>query len=108
MSEKVHRTLAELGVGDEAGVEALIRELRSALDADLAAIKSPDNAEQARVRWLGRKQGLLGAANDKWLASAPGPLKRAVGRGLNTLKAHAEQGLEERRKAVAEKRVSGA
>lgn len=87
---KTQQTFQELGIGDEGGVEALVGELRAALDADMAAIGSAEAAEQFRVRWLGRKQGLLGAANDHWLKTAPGPLKRCTGRLLNELRAHAE------------------
>ena len=97
---KTQQTLQELGIGDAAGVEALLGELRATLDAELAAVASPDSAESFRVRWLGRKQGLLGAAADHWLKSAPGPLKRSVGRLLNELKQHAEQSLEARTQAL--------
>lgn len=97
---KTQRSLQELGIGDEAGVEALLGELRATLDTDLSAVSSVEALEEFRVRWLGRKQGLLGAANDHWLKSAAGPLKRAVGRLLNELKQHADQSLEVRRQAV--------
>ena len=100
---KARQTLEELGIRDDAGVEALVKELRVALDAELATGESPQAAEQLRVRWLGRKQGLLGAANDHWLKTAPGPLKRTVGRLLNELRSHAEQTIEERQRAAANK-----
>ena len=87
---KTQQTFQELGIADEAGVEALIGELRAVLEADLAAINTAEAAEQFRVRWLGRKQGLLGAANDHWLKTAPGPLKRRTGLLLNELRARAE------------------
>ncbi len=87
---KTQQTFQELGIGDEAAVEALVGELRADLEADLATIHNAEAAEQFRVRWLGRKQGLLGAANDHWLKSSPGPLKRSIGRLLNELRARAE------------------
>jgi phenylalanyl-tRNA synthetase alpha chain len=102
VSLKVHQSLQALGVADDAGVEALAAELRSALDAELSAANTPEDVEQLRIRWVGRKQGLLGAANDNWLKSAPGPLKRTVGRLLNELKARAASGLQERRQAAEE------
>ena len=85
----VHHTLEELGVRDPAGVEDLVGELRAVLEGELKAVSSPEGAEQFRVRWLGRRQGLLGAANDRWLRTAPGPLKPAVGRLLNELRDYA-------------------
>src|SRR5579859_4263145 len=97
---KTQQTLQELGIGDDAGVEALIGELRAKLDTELAAVSSPESAENFRIHWPGRKQGLLGAANDHWLKSAPGPLKRSTGRLLNELKQHAEQSLEARTQAL--------
>lgn len=100
---KARQTLEELGIRDDAGVETLVKELRAALDAELASGDSPETAEQLRIRWLGRKQGILGAANDHWLKTAPGPLKRTVGRLLNELRGHAEQSLEERQQAAAKK-----
>ncbi len=90
LSGKVLQTLEQLGVRDPAGAEALVAELRAAFDTELQSASSPEAAEQFRIRWLGRKQGLLGAANDHWLRTAPGPLKPLVGRLLNELRAHAQ------------------
>ncbi len=91
---KVEHTLKELGVHDLAGVEALVGELRAAFDAELKAVSSPEAAEKFRVRWVGRKQGLLGMANDRWLKTAPASLKREVGRRLNEFRDHAEKAVE--------------
>ncbi len=57
-------------------------------------MSSLDELEVFRVRWLGRKQGLLTLANENWLKPAPPALKRHVGRLLNELKQAAEAGLE--------------
>ena len=90
--DKVRLSLQDLGVADEAGVEVLMGELRAALDQAVAGINSAEAAEQYRIHWLGRKQGLIGAATDNWLKSAPGPLKRIVGKLINELRARAEAG----------------
>jgi hypothetical protein len=68
---KTQRSLQELGIGDEAGVEALVGELRATLDAEIAGVTSLAGLEEFRVHWLGRKQGLLGAANDHWTSRCP-------------------------------------
>ena len=97
VEEHVRSRLEDLGVRDEAGVEELFGELLRELDRELRELAASDLAEQFRVRWLGRKQGLLTAANDHWLKPAPPALKRSVGRLLNELKQHAEAALEARR-----------
>lgn len=93
ISDKAKQSLQELGVGDEAGVESLMGEVRVALESAIAGINSAESAEEYRIQWLGRKQGLIGAATDNWLKSAAGPLKRVVGKSLNELRARAEAGV---------------
>ncbi len=95
--DRVRWKLEELGVRGEAEVARLFEELRAQLDRELRELSASDGAEQFRVRWLGRKQGILTAANDNWLKPAPPALKRSVGRLLNELKQYAESALEARR-----------
>ncbi len=92
--DRVRSRLQDLGVRDEAEVERLFAELRAQMDRELKELVAADGAEQFRVRWLGRKQGLLTAANDNWLKPAPPALKPSVGRRLNELKRYAEDALE--------------
>jgi phenylalanyl-tRNA synthetase alpha chain len=99
LSAKVKQSLQDLGIGDEAGVASAVGELRTALDADLA---SAADSETLRIHWLGRKQGLIGAAADNWLKTAPGPLKRTVGKLINELRAHAESSVEAKQDAAAQ------
>jgi hypothetical protein len=96
VEEQVRQRLEGLGVGEEAGVATLFDGLRTQIERELAGLASADAGEQFRIRWLGRKQGLLTAANDNWLKPAPPALKRAVGRLLNEVKRQAEQSLEAR------------
>ena len=93
--EKTARSLADLGV-DAAGVEALYAELGALLDAELAAAADAEAGRKLRDRWLGRKHGLLAAANDNWLKPASRELKPSVGKLQNALKTRAEQAIEER------------
>ncbi len=101
VEEQVQRKLDALGVDDEAAVAGLCSSLRAEIERELAALASPDAVEQFRIRWQGRKQGLLTAANDNWLKPAPPALKRSVGRLLNELKQYTEQALETRRGQLA-------
>jgi phenylalanyl-tRNA synthetase alpha chain len=59
-----------------------------------AQLRSPDEAEQFRLYWLGRKQGRLKAISDAWLKAAPAEAKKLIGQRFNTLKAEIERRLE--------------
>jgi phenylalanyl-tRNA synthetase alpha chain len=63
---------------------------RQALE-DAAAL----DGEAFRLKWLGRKQGLLNEVSDRWLKAAPAPAKKAVGQRFKTLKELVES-LEEK------------
>ena len=51
---------------------------------------TPGAKEEFRVRWLGRKQGIIRSITDNWLRSAPSELKREIGERLNYLRKQAE------------------
>ncbi|OFW00366.1 MAG: phenylalanine--tRNA ligase subunit alpha [Acidobacteria bacterium RIFCSPLOWO2_12_FULL_59_11] len=51
----------------------------------------PEKLEALRVRWLGRKQGVIRSINDNWLRSASPELKREIGQLLNALREEAER-----------------
>ncbi len=95
IDEKVGKTLAELGVTDPAGVQALFAEVRAAMEAERQALVSqgvvgePERhkvAKDKRDRWLGRKNGLLARVDEHWLRAAPNDLKPSVGRHFNELR----------------------
>ncbi len=90
IADKVTRTLAELGT-DPA---ALYSELGELFDGELRQAGAPEDVKHLRDRWLGRKQGLLTAANDHWLKAAGREIKPAVGKLQNTLKTRIEQAME--------------
>jgi phenylalanyl-tRNA synthetase alpha chain len=102
VEKQVRQKLEAMGVHDEAVLARLFQELRAQMDRELRELTASDGAEQFRVRWLGRKQGLLTAANDNWLKPAAPALKRSVGRFLNELKQYAESALETRRRELDE------
>jgi phenylalanyl-tRNA synthetase alpha chain len=99
VSAAVQRTLEQLSVRDSAALqkrfeslEARLREETTALRAGAGATE--DAVEALRVRWLGRKQGIIRGITDNWLRSAPPDLKPETGQRLNALREMAEQQIE--------------
>src|SRR5579862_4402664 len=95
IDEKVRKPLAELGVTDAAGVEALFIEVRSAMEAERAALvrrgaasdsERDKRCKDLRDRWLARKNGILSCIDENWLKAAARELKPAVGRSFNQLR----------------------
>jgi len=95
IAETVERTLEELGVRDAAGLEELFAQLERRLREDVAQLAAgaqrANGIEHLRVRWLGRKQGIVRSITENWLRSAPPGLKADVGKRLNALRAEAER-----------------
>ncbi|MBI2818350.1 MAG: hypothetical protein HYX73_00075, partial [Acidobacteria bacterium] len=75
ITEAVQRPLEQLGVRDATGLGHLFSQLETRLNDEIAELQkgSPDAeaVEAFRVRWLGRKQGIIRAITDNWLRSAP-------------------------------------
>jgi phenylalanyl-tRNA synthetase alpha chain len=94
------QTLAALGVTQPDQVAPLCAEIRSRFDLQSAAIHDEPAWKTFRDAWLGRKSGILAQITDNWLKPAPADLKRAVGAGLNELRAHVESQIESRRQAI--------
>jgi len=92
---KVRKTLAELGVADVAGVDALFGEVRATMERErsslVARVASSEGerdrlAKNFRDRWLARKNGLLTQIDEHWLKSSPRDLKPSVGKSFNALR----------------------
>jgi phenylalanyl-tRNA synthetase alpha chain len=80
---------------DEAALDKAFRSLEAQARADAAAGNSDASGPEAfRLKWLGRKQGLLNEVSDRWLKAAPGPAKKAVGQRFKVLKELVEGLLE--------------
>jgi len=94
------RTLADLGVTDAPAVPSLFAEIRARFDAEILRARDEANWNIMKVMWLGRKSGVLAQITDNWLKPASPDLKRAVGAGLNDLRAHVESQIESRRQAI--------
>jgi phenylalanyl-tRNA synthetase alpha chain len=94
------KTLAGLGVTEPAQVTARFADVRAQFDGHFATVHDESEWKIFRDRWLGRKSGVLTLITDNWLKPATPELKRVVGRELNTLRAHVETKIEERRAAI--------
>ena len=94
------KTLAALGVTDAAALAPLFAQIRSRFDTESTSIHHESAWKTFRDAWLGRKSGVLAQITDNWLKPAPPDLKRAVGAGLNDLRAHVESQIESRRQAI--------
>ena len=55
---------------------------------------TPEAIEELRIRWVGRKQGLLKTIGESCLKTAPADAKKAIGQRFNALKEQIEQALE--------------
>ncbi len=95
IDEKVRKTLAELGVSDAAGVDALFAEVRAAMEEERSVLISRGVASEAerdklckelRDRWLARKNGILSLVDENWLKASPRELKPFAGRNFNSLR----------------------
>lgn len=95
--EAVQHSLEELGVRDADALQSLFLNLELALGADLGWMPqgNPASLEALRVKWLGRKQGIVRSITDNWLKSAPADLKRVIGEKLNALRTRAESELSQ-------------
>ena len=94
------KTLNALGATTAATVAPLFAEIRARFDTESASIHDESAWKNFREAWLGRKSGVLAQITDNWLKPAPPDLKRAVGAGLNELRAHVESQIESRRQAI--------
>src|SRR5437899_9256718 len=94
------KTLAALGVTQPEQLAFLFAEIRARFDAESGAVRDETAFKQFRDAWLGRKSGVLAGITDNWLKPATPELKRAVGAGLNELRAHVDAQIESRRVAI--------
>ncbi len=75
----------------EAVLDAAFGALASEVEHSAQSLASPEDVDQFRLQWLGRKQGRLKSVSDAWLKSAPPEAKRQIGQRFNRLKELIEQ-----------------
>jgi phenylalanyl-tRNA synthetase alpha chain len=69
------------------------------LNKDLEGEKTEDEREQLRIKWLGRKAGLLKQINDAYVQNVPAEFKRNVGHRFNAFKQSVEFELDPKKLA---------
>ncbi len=94
------KSLPDLGATSAAKIADQFAEIRSRFDNESAVVHDEPAWKAFRDSWLGRKSGVLAQITDNWLKPASPDLKRAVGAGLNELRAHVESQIESRRQAI--------
>jgi len=96
----LERPLAALGVTQPEQIPVRFAVLLTHFEGQFQTVHAESDWKMFREQWLGRKSGVLALITDNWLKPAPPDLKRAVGAGLNELRAHVESKIEERRLAI--------
>ena len=76
---------------DDDALDRAFAALESQAREDAVALES----EAFRLKWLGRKQGLLNDVSDRWLKAAPAQARKSVGQRFKILKELVERLLEE-------------
>ena len=92
--------LAALGVTTARDAVQQFTDLMARSIEEDRRVQDPEQFEQFRIKWLGRKSGILTRISDNWLKPAPAQLKRDVGLALNAFRAHIEQLIEARHLAI--------
>ena len=103
-NDPTRQTLAQLGADSPDKVATLFSELRAAFDRDAAQDIASIDLGITRVKWQGRKSGILSEITEHWLKPASKEVKPAVGQNLNALKSHIEERIA---RLTAEKDAAG-
>ena len=75
----------------EAEVRAAFERLAAEMFADFAACSTEPEVETVRIKWLGRKHGVLTAISETWLKGAPKEARRLIGQHFNGLRQQIEE-----------------
>jgi phenylalanyl-tRNA synthetase alpha chain len=94
------KTLAELGITSVKDTLQLFTDLMAQFVQESEHVHTADQLERLRVRWVGRKSGILASMTENWLKPAPSALKKDVGLALNAFRPWIEKLIEDRRAAV--------
>jgi phenylalanyl-tRNA synthetase alpha chain len=91
----MNEEIPNLTAFDEAALDRAFAALEKQAGDDAATLDGPEAVEAFRLRWLGRKQGLLNEVSSRWLKAAPAEAKKPVGERFKTLKELVERKLDE-------------
>ena len=75
----MNETIPNLTAFDEAALDEAFAALEKQARDGAAALDGSESVEAFKLRWVGRKQGLLNEVSGKWLKAAPAEAKKAVG-----------------------------
>ena len=81
--------IPELKDYSSASLDSFFSAILAQFDQDAAAANTVEALEQLRIRWIGRKQGLLTKVGEV-LKGAPAEARREVGQRFNALKSTIE------------------
>jgi phenylalanyl-tRNA synthetase alpha chain len=93
-TDPTKQTLSQLGADSPEKVTSLFGEIRSAFDRDASQDIDSIDLGVTRVKWLGRRSGILSEISENWLKPAAREVKPTVGQCLNALKSHIEERIE--------------
>jgi phenylalanyl-tRNA synthetase alpha chain len=88
-------SIPNLSAFDDDSLDRAFAALEAQAREDAAALDGPEAIEAFRLRWLGRKQGLLNEVSSRWLKAAPPEAKKPVGERFKMLKELVERLLEQ-------------
>src|ERR1700719_3993781 len=100
--EKTAQRFDQLRLSAPEAIASLFGELRSTAAAESAQINGADSLESFRVKWLGRRDGICSRVTENWLKPAPPEFKKAIGAGLNELRASLEAAIESAKSSGAD------
>jgi phenylalanyl-tRNA synthetase alpha chain len=95
-----NKKLSAVGVFHPEQVAELFHSLRESVDKDDRRTDTRELFEKFRVKWIGRKSGILTQIAENWLKPASPDLKRIVGQELNAFRSHLDTVLEQRQKLL--------
>ena len=75
-------------------LDDLFSRFQQRLNKDIEGAKTEDELEQLRIKWLGRKSGLLKRINDEYVQKTPPEFKRDIGHRFNALRQSVEFDLD--------------
>ena len=84
-------SIPQLLIYDEPTLEAAFAKIANEVRNRATFITVPEDLENFRLHWLGRKQGRLKAISDAWLKSAPSEARKPLGLRFNQLKQQIEE-----------------
>ncbi len=88
-------SIPNLSAFDGDSLDRAFAALEERARADAAALDGSEAVEAFRLRWIGRKQGLLSEVSGRWLKAAPPEARKPVGERFKALKELVERLLED-------------